>query len=122
MTERPIHLRNGLSYTGNNCRQTWDSVAFPDGPDPVTEELSEVTCKPCQRWLIEDGICPECGSRWLAWDSSPVKLQQISEGRLNTRDIETQFHLGCRECSATLIHSITPDQVAVFLTEKKFRP
>jgi hypothetical protein len=121
MISETVHLAETGSYTGNRCRSAWDSEKYT-GPDPVTDELDEVTCRPCKARMVADGQCPECGTWRLVWSAGPVKLAPVSDGRLTMRDVETQFYLGCEECSETLIHSVSADQVAAFLTTRRWRP
>lgn len=122
MSARPVHLRNGSSYTGTECRQAWDSVAFPEGPDPMTTDVDKVTCRPCKTRMVAEGQCSACGAYRLVWSAGPVKLAPVVDGRLTMRDVETQFYLGCEECSETLIHSVSADEVARFLTSRRWRP
>lgn len=116
-----VHFRNGASYTGAECRQAWDSERWPT-PDPLTTDLDEVTCRPCREHMVAEGQCSNCGAYRLAWSAGPVKLTRVADGRLTMRDVETQFYLGCEECSETLIHSVSADQVAAFLTSARWRP
>lgn len=55
--------------------------------------------------------CKECGSTHLTWKSSIVNCSDVQQGRLNTRDVECLFVLGCDECSETLM-TISADKVA----------
>lgn len=90
--------------------------------DQLTVELDDMTCTACRDALIRRGVCPECGEEKLAWSAGPVKVNTVADGRLTMRDVETQFYLGCEECSATLIHSVSADQVAQFLNDERWRP
>lgn len=55
--------------------------------------------------------CKECGGSQLTWQSSIVNRSDVQQGRLNTRDVECLFFLGCDECSETLM-TIGADKVA----------
>jgi len=88
----------------------------------LVEDVEDMNCPDCRRSLVARGICPECESDRLVWSAGPVKLSLVSDGRLTMRDVETQFHLGCEECSETLIHSVSADEVAAFLTKEGWRP
>jgi hypothetical protein len=55
--------------------------------------------------------CKECGSSHLTWQTSIVNRSDAQQGRLNTRDVECLFFLGCDECSKTLM-TISADKVA----------
>lgn len=55
--------------------------------------------------------CKECGSTHLTWQSSIVNRSSVQQGRLNTRDVECLFFLGCDDCSETLA-TISADKVA----------
>jgi len=55
--------------------------------------------------------CKECGSTHLTWQSSIVNRSSVQQGRLNTRDVEYLFFLGCDDCSETLA-TISADKVA----------
>lgn len=102
---QPVHFANTTSFTGNQCRGTWDNVTFPEAPDPVTDDLGEVTCSDCREWLIREGRCPKCGEHrltWLAWHGG--------------------FNLGCESCADTLISNVQPDTVAEALTQMSWRP
>lgn len=122
MTARTVHLAEAASYTGNRCRTAWDNVAFPDAPDPVTSDVEAVTCRPCKARMAQEGECPACGGGPLVWSAGPVKLNSVADGRLTMRDVETQFYLGCEECSETVLHGIEPDQVARYLTHRRYWP
>lgn len=119
---RPVHLWNGGSYTGTECRTAWDKVTFPEGPDPVTTEVEDTTCRSCRNRMVAEGRCPACGEYRLAWSAGPVKLNTVADGRLTMRDVETQFYLGCNECSETLITGVTADQVLPLLNGARWRP
>lgn len=121
MTSQPTHLAEAGSFTGNRCRTAWDNVRFTE-PDPVTEELDEVTCKPCRAWMVKEGQCPECGEYALRWSAGPVKLNTVADGRLTMRDVETQFYLGCESCSETLITGVSADQVLPLMNSRRWRP
>lgn len=102
---QPVHFSNKTSFTGNQCRTCWDNVRFPEAPDPVTDDLGEVTCADCRAWLVREGRCPECGEHRLTWLAG-----------------QGMFHLGCEHCSATLISQVDPSQVAEALTQMSWRP
>ncbi|WP_175047950.1 hypothetical protein [Duganella vulcania] len=55
--------------------------------------------------------CKACGSTALGWHSAIVNRSDVQQGRLNTRDVECIFFLGCDACSETLAR-VTADQVA----------
>jgi len=119
---QPIHLRNGSSYTGAECRGTWDDELYPEGPTELVTELDQVTCRACKDHMVAEGQCSACGSYRLVWSAGPVKLNGIVDGRLTMHDVETRFYLGCEECSETLIHNVSPDEVAAALTVRRWRP
>lgn len=91
-------------------------------PRDVTHELEGMGCTDCRRALVARGVCPECGEKRLAWAAGPVKLNTVVDGRLTMRDVETQLYLGCEECSETLIHGVSVDQVLPLLNEARWRP
>lgn len=91
-------------------------------PGTLTNLLERMTCADCRTALVYKGKCPECGGGPLVWSAGPVKLAPVADGRLTMRDVETQFYLGCEECSETLIHSVSADEVARFLTGSGWRP
>jgi predicted RNA-binding Zn-ribbon protein involved in translation (DUF1610 family) len=84
--------------------------------------LTLVTCVKCRKGLVWRGVCPECGEKRLTWSAGPVKLTTVPDGRLTMNDVQTQFHLGCEECSETLISRVDPDEVAAYLTSQGWRP
>ena len=47
--------------------------------------------------------CKECGGTDLTWFDDKRIVSDLPQGRLNTRDVESVFVLGCDECSATLM-------------------
>lgn len=55
--------------------------------------------------------CKECGSIHLTWQATIVNHSDVQQGRLNTRDVECQFFLGCDTCSETLM-TISADKIA----------
>lgn len=114
MTDRHLILESGYALT--ECGLT---AAVPG---TLTNLLERMTCRDCRAALVRKGTCPECGEARLVWSAGPVKLNTVADGRLTMRDVETQFYLGCEECSETLIHSVSADQVAVFLTGQRWRP
>lgn len=91
-------------------------------PREVTHNLDRMGCPDCRRALVARGVCPACGGYRLAWSAGPVKLNTIADGRLTMRDVETQFYLGCDECSETLITGVTADQVLPVLNDARWRP
>lgn len=46
--------------------------------------------------------CRECGSASLTWDTVNRVNNGVQQGRLNTRDVQCVFFLGCDDCSETL--------------------
>lgn len=46
--------------------------------------------------------CPKCGGSQLEWGYSNRITNDVSQGRLNTNDVETFFYLGCEDCSETV--------------------
>lgn len=58
--------------------------------------------------------CKACGSTHLTWHTSIVNRSDVQQGRLNTRDMECLFFLGCDECSETLL-TLNADKVARFM-------
>lgn len=111
-----MHLLNGRGYALTEC----GLVAARR--DELTTNLEKMACPNCRAALIRRGTCPNCGEEELTWSAGPVKLNTVADGRLTMRDVETQFHLGCEECSETLIHSVGAEQVADYLTAQKWRP
>lgn len=111
-----IHLILGSGYALTECGLT--SVIHGE----ITTEPEELDCQDCRAALIGRGVCPVCQGGPLVWSAGPVKLSPISDGQLTMRDVETQFYLGCEDCSETLIHSVSADQVATFLTAERWRP
>lgn len=91
-------------------------------PGTLMTRLEDVNCADCRASLVRRGVCPECGQERLVWDAGPVKLNTVADGRLTLRDVETQFHLGCDECSATLIDSVSTDEVVAVLNAHRWRP
>lgn len=55
--------------------------------------------------------CKECDSTALTWQTSIINRSNVQQGRLNTRDVECVFILGCDECSETLA-TVSADKVA----------
>lgn len=55
--------------------------------------------------------CKECRSTHLTWHTSIVNRSDVQQGRLNTRDVECVFFLGCDECSETQM-TVSADKVA----------
>lgn len=84
----------------------------------------EVTCGKCRVILARRGECPECHETGeLAWDHSQVNVSGgVADGRLTMRDVITEFHLGCQNCSATVLSRVHPNQVAEALTVNGWRP
>lgn len=121
MRSTTVHLGERASFTGNRCRSAWDGEKY-DGPDPVTDEVDEVTCRGCKDRMVAEGQCPECGEYALRWSAGPVKLNTVADGRLTMRDVETQFYLGCESCSETLIHSVSVEQVLPLMNSRRWRP
>lgn len=91
-------------------------------PGSLMTDIAAVSCADCKRGLIRRGVCPNCEGGPLVWSAGPVKLTTVPDGRLTMNDIETQFYLGCADCSETLIHGIEPDRVAGVLTGIGWRP
>lgn len=60
--------------------------------------------------------CKECGSADLSWQTSNVTRTGIQQGRLNTRDVECLFVLGCNHCSETLA-TVSADKVASLMNQ-----
>lgn len=110
------HLIAEKSYALTECHLT---AAVPDS---LVTDLDQMDCPNCRKSLINRGVCPACGENRLVWSAGPVKLNQIADGRLTMRDVETQFYLGCEECSETLKVGISADQVASVLTQVGWRP
>jgi hypothetical protein len=111
------HLILASGYELTECRLT----EVPYGEE-LTNFPESMTCPACRRALIGQGKCPACEGGPLEWSAGPVKLNSVVDGRLTMRDVETQFYLGCTECSETLIHSVSADQVAAFLTSERWLP
>jgi hypothetical protein len=61
--------------------------------------------------------CRHCGSTALTWATSIVNRSDVQQGRLNTRDVECLFYLGCDTCSETLT-VVEADKVADLLNEQ----
>lgn len=55
--------------------------------------------------------CRECGGTSLTWDTVNRVNNAVQQGRLNTRDIQCVFFLGCDDCSETLAQ-ISADTIA----------
>lgn len=108
-------LASGYELT--ECRLT----EVPRGDD-LTNFAERADCQDCRRALMARGVCPACEGGPVVWSAGPVKLNTVADGRLTMRDVETQFYLGCEECSETLIHSVSADQVAAFLTSERWLP
>lgn len=88
----------------------------------LVKDVEDMDCPDCRRSLVARGICPECESDRLVWAADVAKTNNIVNGMLSLVDVEAQFYLGCEECSETLIHSVSADEVAVFLTKEGWRP
>lgn len=58
--------------------------------------------------------CKECGSKHMTWQTSILNRSNVQQGRLNTRDVECVFVLGCDECSETLA-TVSADKFAAHL-------
>lgn len=58
--------------------------------------------------------CRECGGTSLTWDTVNRARNGIQQNRLNTRDVECVFFLGCDNCSETL-SVVSVDRVAAAL-------
>lgn len=54
--------------------------------------------------------CKECESTELTWQHSIINRSEVQQGRLNTRDVECVFFLGCDQCSETLA-TVSADRV-----------
>lgn len=63
-------------------------------------------------------ICKECGSTHLTWQTSIVNRSSVLQGRLNTRDVECLFFLGCDHCSETLA-MVSADKVASLMNSRE---
>lgn len=111
------HMILASGYELTECRLT----ELARGDD-LTNFAERSDCPACRRALMARGVCPVCEEKALAWSAGPVKLNTVADGRLTMRDVETQFYLGCESCSETLIHSVSADQVAKFLTEERWLP
>lgn len=55
--------------------------------------------------------CKECRGTALTWQTSIINRSEVQQGRLNTRDVECVFFLGCDHCSETLA-MVSADKVA----------
>lgn len=55
--------------------------------------------------------CRNCRSESLAWFTQNTVPSGIQQNRLNTRDVQCLFVLGCDECGETL-KMISADKVA----------
>lgn len=62
--------------------------------------------------------CRECGGDELSWQS----MTAHEWGMLNGLAAKTVFFLGCDECSATVIHSVSAEDVAEALNHYGWRP
>lgn len=58
--------------------------------------------------------CRECGGTSLTWDTVNRARNGIQQNRLNTRDVECVFFLGCDNCSETLA-TVSADRIAAML-------
>lgn len=66
--------------------------------------------------ILSISSCKVCGSTRLAWRTSIVNPSDVQQGRLNTRDVDCQFFLGCEDCSETLA-TISANKVAGLMNE-----
>lgn len=64
--------------------------------------------------------CKVCGSDSLTWDTSNISTSGVPQGRLNTRDVQCVFFLGCDNCSETLV-TVNADKVATLLNDQRGR-
>ena len=71
--------------------------------------MSSTVAKIAQAFKIT--ACRHCGSTALTWATSIVNRTDVQQGRLNTRDVECLFYLGCDTCSETLA-MLSADRVA----------
>ena len=106
--------------TGPECGEK--DFVFPRDIAVTLDE--EVTCGKCRVILARRGECPECHETGeLAWDHSQVNVSGgVVDGRLTMHDVITEFHLGCQNCSATVLSRVHPNQVAEALTANGWRP
>lgn len=61
--------------------------------------------------------CKECRGTALTWQTSIINRSEVQQGRLNTRDVECVFFLGCDHCSETLA-MVSADKVAGLMNSK----
>lgn len=61
--------------------------------------------------------CRACGGTALTWATSIANRSEIQQGRLNTRDVECLFYLGCDSCSETQT-VVSADRVADLLNDQ----
>ncbi|MHA6236858.1 hypothetical protein [Pseudomonas fluorescens group sp. PF-69] len=71
--------------------------------------MSSTVAKTAQAFTTT--TCRHCGSTALTWATSIVNRSDVQQGRLNTRDVECLFSLGCDTCSETLA-MVSADRVA----------
>lgn len=114
-----IHLAGG----GPDRRDVVTECCLNSAPSgSLTSDIEKTTCPDCRWSLINRGVCPNCESTKLAWGTFPSVTPGISPGRYEARDVTTEFHLGCEECSETLIALVHPNEVAAALTAMGWRP
>lgn len=68
--------------------------------------------------------CRACGSELLSWQWSPVNSSGVVDGRLRASEVQSLFHLGCGECSSTVIvlDSDAVARVLDLLATRRARP
>lgn len=62
--------------------------------------------------------CRECGGDELSWQAWNVPQRPYTAGPAG----RTVFFLGCDECSATVIHSVSAEDVTEALNHYGWRP
>lgn len=62
--------------------------------------------------------CKACGGLSLRWMADNRVKNDIQQGRLNSRDVEGIFALGCDDCSET-VAVVSADRVADHLNEQR---
>lgn len=95
-----------------------DDVTWCDSPKP-SDGLQKEDVTPYIK--VDSGMsfeplmfCKECRSSGLSWNSFPRVTRGVADGRLSANEVETEFVLGCDDCSETL-QVMTASQVVELL-------
>lgn len=76
--------------------------------------MTSAVAKTAQAFTITH--CRHCGGQELTWATSIINRSAVQQGRLNTRDVECVFYLGCDTCSETLA-MFGADRVAALVNQ-----